>query len=74
MIPELTGAPATAGAIARHYGKLLGGLVVERGDEGEVCGVATHAGDTIMRSREARRHLAAETLAFAAERVRSTIQ
>jgi len=70
MIPELTGAPATAGAIARHYGKLLGGLVVERGDEGDVRGVATRAIDTIMRSRDARRRLAAETLVFAAEQVR----
>ncbi len=38
MIPELTGAPASAGAIARHYGALLRGMVVERGDEARVAG------------------------------------
>jgi LPPG:FO 2-phospho-L-lactate transferase len=67
MIPELTGAAATAGAIARHYGGLLAGLVVERGDEQDVDGVRVCATDTIMRSRDERVRLARETLAFAAE-------
>jgi LPPG:FO 2-phospho-L-lactate transferase len=69
MIPALTGAPATAAAIARHYGSLLRGLVVERGDESDVAGPAVRATDTIMRSRDERLRLAKETLAFAAELV-----
>jgi LPPG:FO 2-phospho-L-lactate transferase len=67
MIPELTGQAATAGAIARHYGALLRGLVVERGDERDIAGVAVHATDTVMRTRDDRLRLALETLAFAAE-------
>ncbi len=67
MIPELTSAPPTAAAIARHYGSLLAGLVVERGDEGDLAGlpVAVHACDTIMRSRADSLRLAREVLAFA---------
>jgi LPPG:FO 2-phospho-L-lactate transferase len=67
MIPELTGAAATAGAVARHYGAILTGLVVERGDEGEVDGVRVRAADTIMRTRDDRVHLARQVLAFVAE-------
>lgn len=67
MIPALAGTPPTAGAIARHYGALLRGLVVERGDAGEVAGVAVRETDTIMRTREDRLRLGRETLAFAAE-------
>lgn len=67
MIPELTGAAPSAAAIARHYGPLLRGLVVERGDEHDVAGVAVRATDTIMRTRADRLRLAEETLAFAAE-------
>jgi LPPG:FO 2-phospho-L-lactate transferase len=67
MIPQLTGAAATAGTVARHYGALLRGLVVERGDEAEVDGIAVRGTDAIMRSRDDRRRLAEETLAFAAE-------
>jgi len=69
MIPALTGAPPTAGAIARHYGGWLRGIVVERGDEGGVDGMAVRSTDTIMGSREERLRLAKETLAFAAELV-----
>jgi LPPG:FO 2-phospho-L-lactate transferase len=69
MIAELARVPATAGAIARHYGSLLRGLVVERGDEHDVTGVAVRATDTVMRSRDDRLRLAEETLAFAAELV-----
>jgi len=65
MIPELTGAPPTAAAIARHYGSLLAGIVVERGDEGGFEGpVAVHACDTVMRSRADSLRLAREVLAF----------
>lgn len=67
MIPQLTGAAASAGAVARHYGSMLRGFVVERGDERDVGGVAVRATDTMMRSRDDRLRLARETLAFAAE-------
>jgi LPPG:FO 2-phospho-L-lactate transferase len=72
MIPQLAGVPATAGAVARHYGALLRGFVVERGDEHDlrdVAGVAVRATDTIMRTRDDRLRLAQQTLAFAAELV-----
>ena len=68
MIPELTGQVATAGAIAAHYGSLLAGLVVERGDEGSVStpgAPAVFATDTIMKTRADSLRLAREVLAFA---------
>jgi LPPG:FO 2-phospho-L-lactate transferase len=65
MIPDLGGEPASAGAIARHYGALLRGLIVERGDEAGVSGLPTLATATVMRSRDARLRLARELLAFA---------
>jgi LPPG:FO 2-phospho-L-lactate transferase len=67
MIPDLTGQPPSAGAIARHYGSLVRGLVVERGDESTVECVAVRATDAIMRTRDDRVRLAAEALAFARE-------
>ena len=69
MIPELTGAPASAAAIARHYGPLLRGFVVERGDEHDVVGPTVRATDTMMHTRADRLRLAEESLAFAAELV-----
>jgi len=65
MIPELTGAEPTAAAIARHYGVMLAGMVVERGDEGGVTGLPVLAADTVMRSRADSLRLAGEVLAFA---------
>jgi LPPG:FO 2-phospho-L-lactate transferase len=71
MIPELTGEPATAAAIARHYGGLLTGLVVERGDEDGFLGIdglpalPVLPADTVMRSRADSLRLAREVLAFA---------
>ncbi|HMJ11133.1 MAG TPA: 2-phospho-L-lactate transferase CofD family protein, partial [Polyangiaceae bacterium] len=65
MIPALSGQPASAAAIAGHYGSLLSGLVLERGDETAVRGVAVHACDTLMKSREDRVRLGRECLAFA---------
>jgi LPPG:FO 2-phospho-L-lactate transferase len=62
MIPQLTGQPASAAAVARHYGPLLAAMVVERGDEVEGRCLAT---DTVMKSREDRLRLAREVLAFA---------
>ncbi|MFO7179903.1 MAG: 2-phospho-L-lactate transferase [Pseudomonadota bacterium] len=67
MIPALAGVAPSAAAIARHYGALLRGIVVERGDERQIEGVAVYATDTVMRSRADRQRLARETLAFAAE-------
>jgi LPPG:FO 2-phospho-L-lactate transferase len=68
MIPDLTGAPPSAGAIARHYGSLLHGLVVERGDEGTVPpGLPVLGAATVMKSRDDRLRLAREVLAFASE-------
>jgi LPPG:FO 2-phospho-L-lactate transferase len=67
MIPALAGEPPTAGAIARHYGALLRGIVVERGDEGGVRGLPVRGTATIMTGREERLRLAREALAFAAE-------
>ncbi len=72
MIPELTGAPASALAIAEHYGALLAGIVIERGDESPQMPphLSVLATDTIMKSRDDRVRLAREVLAFAAERGR----
>lgn len=66
MIPALSGEPPSAAAVARHYGKLLTGFVVERGDEQGMSGVPVHATETVMQSREDRIRLAREVLTFAA--------
>jgi LPPG:FO 2-phospho-L-lactate transferase len=65
MMAQLTGGAASAGAIVRHYGGLLRGLVVERGDEAGVSGAAVLASDTIMRTRDDSLRLAQKVLAFA---------
>ena len=65
MIPDLTGGEATAFAIARHYAGLLAGIVVERGDEDAVTGLAVRGADTVMKCREDGVRLALEVLAFA---------
>jgi LPPG:FO 2-phospho-L-lactate transferase len=65
MIPELTGEAATAGAIVAHYGGLLAGMVVERGDEDGVAGIPVLPADTIMKTRADSLRLAREVLAFA---------
>jgi LPPG:FO 2-phospho-L-lactate transferase len=70
MIRELTGEPASAGAVARHYRGLLRAMVVERGDEGTVASMAVLGTSTVMRSRDDRLRLAREVLAFAAEAAR----
>jgi LPPG:FO 2-phospho-L-lactate transferase len=66
MIPDLTGSPASAAAIVAHYGGLLSGIVVERGDEAGVTTIPVLGTDTIMRSRADSLVLAREVLAFAA--------
>ena len=65
MIPELCGLPPSPAAIVQHYGGLLTGIVVERGDEGGVTGLPVLAADTVMRSRADSLRLAREVLAFA---------
>ena len=65
MIPELAGLPPSPAAIVQHYGGLLTGIVVERGDEGGVTGIPVLATDTVMRSRADSLRLAREVLAFA---------
>jgi len=70
MIRELTGEPASAGAVARHYRGLLRAMVVERGDEETVASMPVLGTSTVMRSRDDRLRLAREVLAFAAEAAR----
>ncbi|MDH5675692.1 MAG: 2-phospho-L-lactate transferase [Myxococcales bacterium] len=71
MIPALAGRPASAGAIASHYGGLLAGMVVEHGDERETSrqhpDLAVRGATTVMKSRGDRGALARAVLAFAAE-------
>lgn len=72
MIATLADEAPSAAAVAHHYGGLLAGMVVERGDETVFAadpalrGLRIHATDTIMRSKADRLRLARETLAFAA--------
>jgi LPPG:FO 2-phospho-L-lactate transferase len=66
MIPDLTGEPASAGAVARHYRGLVRAMVVERGDEGTVESIPVLGTSTVMRSRDDRLRLANEVLGFAA--------
>lgn len=64
MITSIAGRPPSAAVIARHYGGLLSGLVVERGDEGGVE-VPVHGTSTVMGGRPGRARLARDVLAFA---------
>ncbi len=62
MIPALAGRPASAAAVRDHYGDLLDGFVIERGDD--ASGVVLHT-STVMGDCEDRARLAREVLAFA---------
>ncbi len=64
MIEQLAGRAPGADAIAAHYGPLLRGFVIERGDA-PPAGVPTLPASTIMHDRADRARLAAEVLAFA---------
>jgi LPPG:FO 2-phospho-L-lactate transferase len=65
MIPRLApGTDASAAAIAAHYGELLAGIVVERGDAGP-DGLPALATATVMGDRVDRARLAREVLTFA---------
>jgi LPPG:FO 2-phospho-L-lactate transferase len=64
MIPEITGLSPSADAIVRHYAGLLGGIVIQTGDEvSPACAVLST--DTVMRSPADSLRLAEETLRFA---------
>jgi LPPG:FO 2-phospho-L-lactate transferase len=64
MIPTLARREPSAAAIADHYGSLLRGLVIERGDA-PPDGLPTLPAPTVMKTRDDRARLAAEVLAFA---------
>jgi LPPG:FO 2-phospho-L-lactate transferase len=65
MIPELAGRAPSPAAIVQHYGGLLTGIVVERGDEAGVAALPVLPADTVMRSRADSLRLAREVLDFA---------
>jgi LPPG:FO 2-phospho-L-lactate transferase len=65
MIPALAGREPSAGAVAAHYGSLLTGVVVERGDEASVAGVRVLPASTVMRDARDRLRLAHALLSFA---------
>lgn len=65
LIPQLAGRAPSAAAVAAHYGALVGGWVVERGDGAEIAAPLLET-QTVMRDRMDRRRLAEEILAFAA--------
>ncbi len=67
MIPTLAGREPSPQAIVDHYQGLLSGIVVERGDEASVQGIARYATSTVMGGKEDRLRLAREVLAFAQE-------
>ena len=69
MYREL-GIEPSALSVARHYGSLLTGIVIDRVDEGEkaaiqALGVEVLATDTLMKGRSDRLRLAAEVIQFA---------
>jgi LPPG:FO 2-phospho-L-lactate transferase len=66
MIPALLGRPASSEAIADHYGRLLGGFVVEPGDASPVVPRVLET-PVVMKDREDRARLAREVLRFAVE-------
>jgi LPPG:FO 2-phospho-L-lactate transferase len=68
MIPVLAGRPATAAAVADHYGALLSGMVVHDGDSMGIESLAVCETDVIMREATDRARLARDTLVFAAGR------
>jgi len=71
MLLDITGRAASAGAVVRHYGGLLAGVVVERGDEASIEGGArVLSTSTLMRSAADSLRLAENALTFASELVR----
>jgi LPPG:FO 2-phospho-L-lactate transferase len=70
MITELTGHAPSAAAIARHYGPLLSGLVVESGDQSAAIDVPVLPTSTVMHDAGAAADLARQALRFAEELAR----
>jgi LPPG:FO 2-phospho-L-lactate transferase len=68
MIPRLAERPASAAAVAAHYGSVLHGMVVEQGDEAELQRelpvVEVLATRTVMKTRDERVKLAEQVLAL----------
>ena len=68
MLQSLSGYPAEAASVARYYGSLLAGYVLEHGDHGELeYPVPVLATKTVMKTRAESRNLARAVLAFAEE-------
>ena len=67
MIPSLTGEPASAKAVMDHYGTLLNGYVVEKGDEKMLDGMPIFPTNTVMGDFLDRTRLAREVLHFGSE-------
>lgn len=64
MIGQLSDRAPSAAAVVAHYGPLLSGIVVERGDDRDID-IPVHATETVMHDRSDRERLARETLQFA---------
>jgi LPPG:FO 2-phospho-L-lactate transferase len=66
LMAEL-GLPVTADAVARHYGGLIDGMVIDESEPADTgpFDVPVHRAATVMRSLADREHLASETLRFA---------
>ena len=68
MLQSLSGFPAEAASVARYYGRLLAGYVIEHGDRAELDPpVPVLATKTVMKTRSDSRSLARAVLAFAEE-------
>lgn len=65
MFPALGGVAPSPDAVARHYGELLSGLVIEEGDACRETRVHTLATATVMKTRAERVQLARKVLDFA---------
>lgn len=74
MMAELN-VPASASAVAAHYGDLLDGFVIDTTDASEAhqLQVPTHVTNTIMDSLDARIKLAKDCLAFLQELTQSSL-
>jgi LPPG:FO 2-phospho-L-lactate transferase len=66
MIPQLASRPASASAMAAHYGELLSGFVLEKGDAAPAW-LSCLETATVMRDRADRARLASEIVEFAAK-------
>jgi LPPG:FO 2-phospho-L-lactate transferase len=64
MLQTLARSDASPAALVAHYGGLLRGLVVERGDEAGVQGLPVLGTDTVMQTREQSLVLARDVLRF----------